>query len=265
MTNPALEATAPPGLLDVTARDQVQSLDSRLDSLWTEYLDLLDQYTQARDEISKLMSSGFFSLAQANKAPMNGRRYGQDWYDQRMKATRRCRVVEHSQGIPRETQDSRRTHLDLLTRTPAIEACSDAEAKPEAQHQSKDSEPEQQPSPPQTPSRTPSPSTEKAKDGHLAKTAIEQDPIRWYGILVAPDLRRAQAAFTTAFSESSKLHPTLDKSDPQDDQWQQGPLIRAANAARMIKAVDAEIRRLRKFVKKADKAATESKHQEPGS
>src|SRR5690349_4425392 len=76
------------------------ALAAQLDGLLAQYLELLDQYTRLRDDLSKTFSSGFFSLAQAQRATTlgAGRRYGQDCYDQRMKAQRR--VVWHKHEDP---------------------------------------------------------------------------------------------------------------------------------------------------------------------
>lgn len=67
------------------------ALTARLDDLLEQYLELLDQYTTLREELSKTFSSGFFSLAQAQRASTlgAGRRYGEECYDERMKAQRK--------------------------------------------------------------------------------------------------------------------------------------------------------------------------------
>ena len=65
-----------------------QQLD-KLDDLFEKYLTLLDQYQKARQELSEHLSSGFLHLAQANRSVSAGRRFGQDYYDERMQASRR--------------------------------------------------------------------------------------------------------------------------------------------------------------------------------
>jgi len=266
MATSDLEDKARSGLPKATPNNAFH-LDSRLDALWEEYLGLLDQYTRAREEISKLMSAGFFSLAQANRSPMHSRRYGQDWYDERMKATRRCQVVEPSEYASDEMPGSRHHHIVLVawTPTPALEdlhGSGDAESQPARLNES-DDEPKQQPSPPGRPTPPSTSPTEAAKDTQNSKPVSPMDPIRWYGILVPPELRKSQASFTSAIHESPSEHGTVEEGDRMLNELQQAPLLRAANAARAMKAIDAEIRRLRKFVKKADRAAVEGKHQEP--
>lgn len=251
-----------------SASPKADLLDSRLDALWVQYLDLLDQYTKAQEELSKLMSSGFFSLAQANRSPMHGRRYGQDWYDQRMKTSRRCQIVEQIEHTSTGTPISSYGQVFIADWVPVAQDADDkdgAESK-SAKHQARENvEPKQQPSPPRTPDPVASSTSEKAKDAQESKAVSHMDPIRWYGILVPPELRRAQAFFTTSISGPHGDRTTAEKPDQDDKTFKQGPLVKAANAARAMKAVDAEIRRVRKIVRKADRAALEGKHQEPRS
>lgn len=63
-----------------------------LDSLLERYLRVLHEYQNARQDLSKQFSSGFFNLAQANRSAGAGRRYGQDYFDERMHASRRVSV-----------------------------------------------------------------------------------------------------------------------------------------------------------------------------
>jgi hypothetical protein len=79
---------------------------THLDNLLTTYLHLLDTYTQQRTTLSTHLSSGFFSLAQAQRSSMlpPGQRYGQEMYDQRMKAARRVRVRVREQEQEQEQE-----------------------------------------------------------------------------------------------------------------------------------------------------------------
>ncbi|EHY55929.1 hypothetical protein HRR83_006693 [Exophiala dermatitidis] len=69
-------------------------LSHRLDSLLESYLAFLDQYTRLREQLSKEFSSGFFALAQANRTSTlgPGRRYGEEGYDKRMKASKKVDI-----------------------------------------------------------------------------------------------------------------------------------------------------------------------------
>jgi vacuolar-type H+-ATPase subunit D/Vma8 len=69
-----------------------EALLQRLDDLMEQYLHTLDRYQKAREALSKNLASGYLSLAQANFANNKGRRYGQDYYDERMQAQRGIQV-----------------------------------------------------------------------------------------------------------------------------------------------------------------------------
>jgi len=85
------------------------ALYEKLDELLEKYLGLLDEYQKRRKTLNECMSSvsacfrvlycrtlrrrkGFLSLAQANFASSSRVRYGQDYYDGRMKALRTVHV-----------------------------------------------------------------------------------------------------------------------------------------------------------------------------
>jgi len=76
----------------------VESHLEHLDDLLKQYLGFLDEYHAARQELSRHLSTGFFNLAQANRSAGPGRRYGQDYYDERMQASRRVSVMEDDEG-----------------------------------------------------------------------------------------------------------------------------------------------------------------------
>jgi len=62
------------------------------------------------------------------------------------------------------------------------------------------------------------------------------DPIRWFGLFVPAPLRKCQRSFTSAI---------------------EGPTFDAINAARGMRTVEAEIRRLRKQLRKTERAVKE--------
>lgn len=95
-------STEPNEKIDTTRDDKVQLLDKLLE----RYLHLLDRHQKLQESLGKQLSSvsssslslpkhatnygiqGFFQLAHANYVSP-GRRFGEDFYDERMKATRR--------------------------------------------------------------------------------------------------------------------------------------------------------------------------------
>jgi len=107
-------------------------------------------------------------------------------------------------------------------------------------------EAEQQPTPPGTPSAESLPAetsvdnykSEKVEPEKSAKSEqISKDPIRWFGVLVPTQLRSCQGSFISAV---------------------EGPVCDATGAARAMRAVEVDIRRLRKDIKKMEKGAKEA-------
>ncbi|OCK81822.1 hypothetical protein K432DRAFT_403444 [Lepidopterella palustris CBS 459.81] len=186
-----------------------EELLNRLDSLWEQYLELLDQYQKVQAQISAHFSSGFLSLAQANFNNSSGTRYGQDYYDERMQASRTVTMVS---GLP----------------VPSVAICI-----PEPQTSSQDS--------------TSSSSESKDSNGiseratGLANSSSKKeptsstpkhksvDPLRWYGLLVPPALRSAQASFIQAV---------------------EGPIPRLVTLSKELRSLEIDIGRTRKQIRK---------------
>ncbi|KAK0946382.1 hypothetical protein LTR29_002144 [Friedmanniomyces endolithicus] len=213
--------------------DEVERLLDQLDGLWARYLNFLDQYQNAQSDVKKLLAAGYFSLTQANFKSSNRRSYGQDYYDERMKASRRCSIFVKDDG--RHSTEFVVLHTGESTQ-PAI-----FEDKKGA------TERNQQPSPPSTPiaerlngcpaEHQEDPKTQGDEQSpHTGPTAASQNPLKWFGILVPRELRSAQTSFCSAVDE---------------------PITAAANAARGMRETEAEIRKVRKAVKKAEKAGVE--------
>ncbi|KAN0095790.1 hypothetical protein V8E51_016501 [Hyaloscypha variabilis] len=77
---------------------RTQLLSSEIDQLFEHYLNLLHQYDSLRSSLSSLQASIQQNIARANFDAQRGVRYGQDCYDQRMQAARRCRVTRDPEG-----------------------------------------------------------------------------------------------------------------------------------------------------------------------
>lgn len=102
---PTPPASRPGSDAPAASSELLQSLDTLLE----QYLRLLDRQQQLQSGLAKQLSSvrpwfastglfkqdtditvkGFLSLAHANYTSPPGRRYGSDYYDERMKATRK--------------------------------------------------------------------------------------------------------------------------------------------------------------------------------
>jgi hypothetical protein len=145
---------------------------------------LLDQYQKARQELSEHLSSGFLDLAQANRSASAGRRFGQDYYDERMQASRRISV---------EVPESGRLKIRVTTSSVSEPAPGENDEK------------------------------EEQREQNVA------DPLRWFGILVPPALRSAQANFTSAV---------------------EGPIPLVINLTKELHGLEHEMSRLKKSTKK---------------
>ncbi|KAL9609453.1 MAG: hypothetical protein Q9167_005782 [Letrouitia subvulpina] len=149
--------------------DAKESLILSLDKLLENYLNKLHQYQSLQQALHKELSSGYFSLAQANFTSPNRMRYGQDFYDERMSASLRFSISGATpkifvQGIPSTVNDSEQT----VSQPPASD----------------------QLDPPDSPKyeKVESSSTE-------GESKQSQDPLRWFGILVPSALRQSQGTF----------------------------------------------------------------------
>lgn len=185
---------SPPESRQSTPDSTANDLTEQLDSLLEQYLDLLDQYTKLRENLSKTFSAGFFSLAQAQRTSNlgAGRRYGEEYYDERMKAQRRiiwqsdaelegleCRV-EKVQKKDSKSKDDKSKRASII-------------AKGSRGHDTKDESKEQQEIVDQ--SETSATPVKKAK---AKQDPATRDPLTWFGILVPPALRQTQTLFVKA-------------------------------------------------------------------
>ena len=221
------------------------SLHDQLDALWIRYLTLLHDYTNAQAAIKKHMSSGFFTLAQANFKSNRGR-YGQDYYDQRAVATTRVNLQAKNESISLKVEKRPITTAEQPTAESAKENSSASEKK-DVESPVK-SQPVQLPSPEATPepetrggSANPEADTksDSTADHEKPRSHIDtHDPIRWFGILVPSTLRQAQKSFSSAL---------LDE----------GSVTKAVNCSRGMREVEIEIRKLRKAIKKEEKKVNE--------
>lgn len=223
-----INKTSPSKIMSET--QSIIDLYQQLDDLWIRYLDLLDQYTNAQASIKKCLGQGFFSLAQANFTSQ-GRRYGQDYYDQRAIASTR---VETSN----ESTEMERPRIKIISLSTEVKP-----AKQTATHlptPEPESEDEQCPEPENPRTQLPTPEPEDKNDADEKKEEEPQrlpvDPLRQFGILIPPALKSAQKSFAKAVRDEDAL-------------------IKAVNATRELREVEVEIRKARKVLKKAEKSA----------
>jgi coiled-coil domain-containing protein 115 len=209
---------------------------ARLDDLLATYLDRLDTYQKLREQLSQNLSSGFLSLAHANRTVNlgSGRRYGEEGYDQRMKAGRRVKaeivandeddddsnsgggIVDDGSGAFRceisyrieQHEKTASAATTPTTATPSTEEASSKQSPSEknSSQQSDHSPPPSSASPksedtatsPSPPSPSPAQPPLSTTETSPRKPVKAPNPLHWYGVLVPPALRAAQASFTTA-------------------------------------------------------------------
>lgn len=243
------EPESAPAITETTISD----LEDRLDELWENYLTLLDGYTKAQDEIKQHLNSGFLSLAKAQSSAPLGRRYGQDWYDDRMKAEKRVHVLGDPAEMSNETIEAGLQNLRVSLKPTKPEP---KDAANQSTAEGEESQPTQQPSPPGTPE--PEDREKSTEDGMAEEVekAKPVNPLRWYGILVPPELRKTQSAFSAVFG--SPINAGEQNIETRGDET--SPLTNAVNAARGLREVEVEIRKVRKAVKKAEKARIAVSH-----
>ncbi|TWU74820.1 hypothetical protein ED733_006587 [Metarhizium rileyi] len=154
----------------------MSSSQQDIDQLLERYLTLLDEYTELRKELSKLQSEVFHNIARANFSGERGLRYGQDQYDDRMRASRRVAIAKAeddvfnftvaratSEGPPPAETGGRAAHDEDTAETSHERSAGDVD-------------------------------TDEASDGEQVKGGeVDNDPLRWFGILTPMPLRTAQS------------------------------------------------------------------------
>ncbi|KAH7381633.1 hypothetical protein BKA66DRAFT_530897 [Pyrenochaeta sp. MPI-SDFR-AT-0127] len=208
------------------AEKDKDALVAQLDQLLERYLHTLDEYEKVRQELSKQLSSGYMSLAQANFHNSSATiRYGQDCYDERMQVIRKIAVTEG-----KHRSDEARPYFSTFLANDDHEDVKSAERSVKKDQKAAGSQAEPCESGAESPENSESkqpPSADTAES--TKKHAKPKDPLRWFGILVPPALRTAQSTFVAAV---------------------EGPIPQLATIARDLRAQEIEIGRVRKQVKK---------------
>ncbi|CAI6336879.1 unnamed protein product [Periconia digitata] len=239
---------------DIDKHELVQ----RLDELLEQYLHTVDAYQQAQQKLASHLSAvsdpirttpetrakltktcpkGYIALAHANFNNASGTRYGQDFYDDRMSASRQMYVrTSHRTSL----YDSPELQNSMIR--PFHEFSVDVFAPLDPPNKEADQPKEKDQRGTRTHSSTVPAGFETAtapKD-QAVEPGIEnvlepnhvvtrRDPIRWFGILVPSALRSAQSNFVSAVD---------------------GPLPQIATLSKDLRQQEIEIGRLRKQLKK---------------
>lgn len=251
----------------------IKDLHRQLDELWSQYLGHLGTYQAAQTTLQKQLSAAFFSLAQANFTKISGRRYGRDYYDQRAIASVRVRVKQPATGETEQYESGSSGQWAIVQkRTSTKDADSlsgdvgnlklekDTETKPvgskdaprlshEDQHAPEATE--TQPLDRATEAETPEQVSKSEKNnGHAPQdeSITEQDPtdpLRSFagGILIPLQLRKTRDSFASLFKSS----------DSPEEGSTACSIVQAVVAARRMREIEGDIRRLRKAIRKAEK------------
>ncbi|KAJ4858369.1 hypothetical protein T069G_06636 [Trichoderma breve] len=139
-----------------------------IDSLLERYLNLIDEYSRLREELSKLQAGVFQNIARANFTGERGMRYGQDHYDERMRALRVLDIAPGGDDVPTFTIKSLKSPVD-----------------DEGQKEEEKPNPEDEQS-------LEDQGEEKEKEEEIKTKKTTNNPLRWFSILAPAPLRTAQ-------------------------------------------------------------------------
>ncbi|KLJ07845.1 hypothetical protein EMPG_16674 [Blastomyces silverae] len=175
-------------------------LSRELDSVLEHYLVLLDQQQRLQEEIGREFSSGFFSLARANNSCPPGRRYGEDYYDERMKPIKKLSIIPPSKMPAQDkptmlSSNQRRNTPSFTIENVLLSSFNMKETKEDTEDKNDETGPNSS-----SPSRSSDPNEPGRFTGSEKSSANRQssNPLNWFGILVPPALRNAQQSFCTA-------------------------------------------------------------------
>ncbi|KAK2004922.1 hypothetical protein LX36DRAFT_239116 [Colletotrichum falcatum] len=214
-----------------------------VDGLLERYLVLLDEYTVLRERLGKAQAGMYQNIARANFSAERGIRYGPDYYDERMRASRVLEISADGRGVPRFQIKP----ADAVTPSTTADMEVEAETR-EAQGQKVEG---QAPGGADEAPRDESETT--SVDGVKGETQAEEDekttkhrkksndPLRWFGILAPLPLRQAQ---TLSIQAVQDIIPRLASVDAE------------------MKDVEIEVRRARKRRAKAEAALKKSEARE---
>jgi hypothetical protein len=198
---------------------------NNIDALLERYLLLLDEYTTLQTRLAALHSGVYQNLAKANFSAERGIRYGKDYYDDRMHATRKL-------VISRGQEDANAT--SLLEDCPVV---FDISSGDEVRVAGAGKEGE-------VGGGVEADAVDGAADGDEGEGGKREgksklkDPLRWFGILTPLPLRQAQKLAVESVEEV---------------------VPRLATVSAEMAAVELEVRRARKRRAKAEAAVVKEK------
>ncbi|KAI2779006.1 hypothetical protein F4815DRAFT_222868 [Daldinia loculata] len=156
-----------------------------IDKLLERYLHLLHEYTTLREQLSSLQTGIYQNIARANFAAERGMRFGQDYYDERMQASRKVAItLGGDQDVPAFAVTAGSTEAGLAQ----------SEKRAITDDGTRDA------------------SKEKEEEARESQKGQQKDPLRWFGLLTPMPLRQAQAQSIQAIEQ---VIPKLVSVDAQ--------------------------------------------------
>jgi coiled-coil domain-containing protein 115 len=206
-----------------------------IDTLLERYLHLLDQYTSIRRELGNLQTGTYQNLARANFSAERGMRFGQDFYDERMQASRLLSISVDDQGVPTFTLAKEEKELETVPSPGTDEQISETKEGDGVDDDEAAAAAGADEVPPTT--------AHAQQDNKSAQKPKSRDPLQWFGLLTPMPLRQAQG---------QSIHLVE----------QVIPKLVSINAE--MSQVEIQVRRARKKRAKADAAAGKEKENQPG-
>lgn len=220
-----------------------------VDKLLERYLVLLDEYTSLRSALEDLQGAMYQNIARANFSGERGVRYGQDFYDDRMRASRRVEVVVED-GVPGFSTALQELDDGGCVKGERKEGSEEEKVdgkEPEGAAAEQDGGAEREEVSGESKPSGNDPSSEKGADSEGGSESSEdedekkererkrreraRDPLRWFGFITPMPLRLAQ-------SQAIQLVETV--------------IPRLASVDAEMKDVEIEVRRARKRRAKAE-------------
>ncbi|KAM0245877.1 hypothetical protein ACHAQJ_010422 [Trichoderma viride] len=168
-----------------------------IDSLLQRYLSLVDEYSRLREELTRLQTGVYQNIARANFTGERGMRYGQDHYDERMRALRVLDIKLGEEHVPNFTMKN-------LTLPAADEDEGREEDEKRRQEEKADIGTIQEKSTDSTEEKHGSEEQQNDRYGKEEKKRKKpnSNPLHWFGLLVPPSLRTAQTLSIQAVEEA---------------------------------------------------------------
>lgn len=174
-----------------------------IDSLLERYLSLIDEYSRLREDLTKLQTGVYQNIARANFTSERGMRYGQDHYDERMRALRVLNIELAADNVPNFTMKSVDPPVDGA-------AGDDDKSQEEAEKgtDSKEDETEKEETADTTnvheipTDRSEEQQIDKEKDEKNKAKKPNHNPLHWFGLLAPQPLRTAQTLSIQAVEEA---------------------------------------------------------------